>query len=134
MCTAIQFQEFISSFSTNVNIKSLRSIQSTKILPIGQTELIPAELYALVFLLGKVFTKKKKQPSVKLFLQINLFYRHLQLKSVLMENSQTSSGLNSLTAARSVKEVANLKIRSHSQSVCSLYGVPTESNSKTRYN
>lgn len=59
MCTAIQFQEFISSFSTNVNIKSLRSIQSTKILPIGQTELIPAELYALVFLLGKVFTKKK---------------------------------------------------------------------------
>lgn len=60
MCTAIQFQEFISSFSTNVNIKSLRSIQSTKILPIGQTELIPAELYALVFLLGKVFAKKKK--------------------------------------------------------------------------
>lgn len=63
MCTAIQFQEFISSFSTNVNIKSLRSIQSTKILPIGQTELIPAELYALVFLLGKVFTKKKKKKT-----------------------------------------------------------------------
>lgn len=67
MCTAIQFQEFISSFSTNVNIKSLRSIQSTKILPIGQTELIPAELYALVFLLGKVFTKKKKTTFRKTF-------------------------------------------------------------------